>query len=116
MPLLEAPELDRRTTLLSPFDPLIHDRERTAELFGFEYRTEIYVPKTKRRFGYYVMPVLQGEQLVARIDPFYDRKGRILRIKAVHRQPDRHLDEEALGEALDSLAAFLGADRVVLPA
>jgi uncharacterized protein YcaQ len=62
-----------RTTLLSPFDNLICDRDRTERLWGFAYRNEIYVPKQKRRFGSYVLPVLAGERLIGRVAPRMDR-------------------------------------------
>lgn len=113
--LLDDLPSPRRTTLLSPFDPLIHDRERTKVLFEFDYRLEIYVPKEKRRYGYFVMPALHRDRLVGRIDPLYDRRARILRVNAVYREPGRHLPDSALEGALHSLAAFLGARQVIRP-
>jgi uncharacterized protein len=109
---LEAP-FRPRTTLLSPFDRLIHDRQRTEELFGFHYRIEIYVPKAKRRYGYFVLPILHGERLVGRIDPFFDRNAGVLRINAVHWEPDAPQDVP-LEQAISSLAEWLGADSVEL--
>ena len=107
---LEAP-FRPRTTLLSPFDRLIHDRGRTEALFGFRYRIEIYLPKAKRQYGYFVLPVLHGERLVGRIDPLFDRKARVLRINAVHWEPDAPRDVP-LEQAVSDLAEWLGADSV----
>jgi uncharacterized protein YcaQ len=99
-----------RTTLLSPFDRLIHDRDRAEALFGFRYRIEIYVPTAKREYGYFVLPVLHGDRLVGRIDPEYDRRERVLRVHRVFPEADRDLT--GLDGALSSLAAFLGAERI----
>lgn len=101
----------RRTTLLSPFDRLIYDRERTEALFGFRYRMEIYVPRTQRQYGYFVMPVLQGDRLVGRVDPEFDRKRRILRIHAVHWEADPIDIERPVGD----LARFVGAEEIEWP-
>ena len=106
-------EWEPRTTLLSPFDNLICDRERGRRVFGFDYTIEIYVPKARRRYGYFVMPVLHGDRLVARIDPRYDRKAGVLEVNAVHPEADAPPDP-ALCEALDALRAFLGAETVRL--
>jgi uncharacterized protein YcaQ len=105
--------LPARTTLLSPFDRLIHDRDRAEELFGFRYRMEIYVPKAKREYGYFVLPVLHGDRLVGRVDPEYDRRARSLRVHGVFAEPRGDLS--GLGEALERLGAFLGAESVELP-
>jgi uncharacterized protein len=99
-----------RTTLLSPFDRLIRDRERTEALFGFRYRLEIYVPKEKREYGFFVLPVLRGDRLIGRIDPEYDRATKALRIHAVYAEPGEQL--VGLDEALAELARFLGAASV----
>jgi uncharacterized protein len=105
-----------RTALLSPFDKLISTRERTEQLFGFHYRLEIYVPKEKRRHGYYVLPILHGDRLIGRIDPVFDRKAGVLRVNAVYAEPDAPADAwPAVHSSIDDLAAWLGAERVTLP-
>ncbi len=72
-----------RITFLSPFDRLIHDRGRTEALWDFYYRLEMYVPKLKREYGYYVLPILRGDRLVGRIEPVYNRKTRELTVNGV---------------------------------
>jgi hypothetical protein len=107
--------LPPRTTLLSPFDRLIHDRDRAEALFRFRYRLEIYVPKAKREYGYFVLPVLHGDRLVGRIDPELDRTHGVLRVNAVHWEVDAEPGAAPLAEAVDSLAADLGATEVAWP-
>ena len=112
---LEQQAWEPRTTLLSPFDNLICDRKRTARLFDFTYRSEIYTPKDKRRFGYYVMPILSGDQLIGRIDPTFDRGRKRLMINAVHAEPATLITGEtgqAIAVAIEELAAFLGATTI----
>jgi len=110
---LEAP-FRGRTVALSPFDRLIHDRSRTEALWDFEYRLEIYVPKAKRRWGYFVLPVLRGDRLVGRFDPRFDRGTGVLRIGSVHAEErPRAGDAEAVRRAIDELARWLGARDVV---
>jgi uncharacterized protein YcaQ len=95
-----------RATLLSPFDRLIHDRARAEALWDFYYRLEMYVPKAKREHGYYVLPLLVGDRLVGRAEPVFDAKSKTLRLLGAWGDTDR------LDEALDELAAWLGAERV----
>lgn len=78
----DAP-VPKRVTFLSPFDRLIHDRARTEALWDFYYRLEMYVPKAKREYGYYVLPVLRGDEIVGRIEPVYNRKARELTVSGV---------------------------------
>ena len=103
-----------RTTLLSPFDNLIIDRKRTSRMFGFDYTMEIYVPAAKRRYGYYAMPVLYEDRLVARVDPAMDREAGRLSIKQVSVEPgceDLQV-ARATREAIGGLATFLGAGAI----
>lgn len=112
---LQAGEWAPRTTLLSPFDNLIIDRARTESLFGFRYRMEIYVPKAKRQYGYYVLPILHGDRLIGLVDPLMDRKRGTLRVNAVHAEPDAPTTLKAgrsVAGAIQDLATFLGAQDV----
>lgn len=84
--LLDAPAPERRVTFVAPLDPFMWDRRMVAELFGFDYIWEIYTPEHKRKWGYYVLPVLYGTELVARIE-FWCRKG-VLEIRAWHEERD----------------------------
>jgi uncharacterized protein YcaQ len=102
-----------RTVLLSPFDDLVSDRDRTERLFGFRFRLEIYVPKAKREYGYFVLPILHGDRLIGRIDPRFDRATRVLHVHAVHAEPDAPSGAGgAVARALRELAAWLGATDV----
>jgi uncharacterized protein len=95
-----------RLTMLSPFDRLVYDRDRAEALWGFRYRLEMYVPKAKREYGYYVLPVLRGDRLVGRVEPAADRKGGVLRLLGAWPEPGESLD--GLEETLRSLAEWLG--------
>jgi hypothetical protein len=96
-------EPGRRTIALSPFDNLICDRARTAELFDFDHRLEIYVPQAKRIWGYYVLPILHGERFVARADLKLD--GDVLRVLSLHDEPGRKAPA-AVRRALGQLARW----------
>jgi uncharacterized protein YcaQ len=110
--LLDRPFVGR-TALLSPFDRMVYDRRVTEALFGFEYRLEIYVPVPKRRWGYYVLPVLHDERLVGRVDARADRDAGVLRVPALHLEPGATAKDLAATHAeLAELAAWLRLDRV----
>jgi uncharacterized protein YcaQ len=93
-----------RITFLSPFDQLVHDRDRAEALFDFHYRLEMYVPKAKREYGYYVLPILAGDGLVGRIEPRFDRATKTLEVLGAWGDTSR------ADEALGSLARWLGAE------
>ncbi|MFJ6196715.1 DNA glycosylase AlkZ-like family protein [Micromonospora sp. NPDC092111] len=102
-----------RTALLSPFDRLIHDRRRTLELFDFEYVLEMYVPKAKRRWGYFALPVLHHDRLIGKVDATADRRDAVLRVTAVHRDvPFTPAIAEAVDAELSALASWLGLAEV----
>lgn len=106
----------RHATLLSPFDSLIWDRARTERVFDFSYRIEIYTPASKRRYGYYVLPVLLGDELVGRLDLKTDRKLGALQVLAAHAEPGVDLSDAAAAIApeLGTMSAWLGADCVLV--
>jgi uncharacterized protein len=109
-PAAQDGRLSSRTTFLSPFDRLIHDRDRIEALWGFRYRLEMYVPKAKREYGYYVLPILRGDKLVGRIEPVFDRKARVLRVNGVWWEPG--VKPFSLDQPLRSLAKFVGAGSI----
>jgi uncharacterized protein len=114
---VHADVLDRpfrpRTTLLSPFDDLVSDRDHTEALFDFRFRIEIYVPKDKREFGYFVLPILHGDRLIGRVDAKFDRESGALHLNAVFAQEDAPGDAGgAVRRTIDELARWRGATDV----
>jgi uncharacterized protein YcaQ len=109
-PDAEDGPVPKRVTFLSPFDRLIHDRDRAEALWDFHYRLEMYVPKAKREYGYYVLPILRGDRLIGRIDPVLDRKTGVLKVNSVHWEPG--VKPVSLQKPLRSLANFVGAGSI----
>lgn len=104
-----------RTTLLSPFDNLICDRERTRQLFKFDFNIEIYVPKDKRKFGYYVLPIVHEDRLIGRVDSSYDKKAKRYDVHSVFAEDDAPASADtakAVRGAIGQLAQFLGAQDI----
>ena len=100
--------IPNRVALLSPFDRLVHDRARTEMLWSFYYRLEMYVPKAKREYGYYVLPILRGDRLVGRIEPVWDRKARKLTVNGVWWEPG--VKPVPLTRPLRELTRWLASD------
>jgi uncharacterized protein len=116
--LKRLPEPPQLTRLLSPFDPVLRDRARALRLFGFDYRFEAFVPEPARKFGYYVLPVHEGERLVGRIDPKFERSEGLLKVRRVYWEPGVRATRErmkGLKEAAERLARFVGAEAVEWP-
>jgi uncharacterized protein YcaQ len=105
------------TTVLSPFDPLIWDRQRLRELFGFDYTFEVYLPPAKRRFGYFTLPILHRGAIVGRLDPKAHRALGQFEVKALVLEPGVEASDDLVGglaAALRRLAAWHGTPELVL--
>ncbi len=105
---------------LAPLDPLVWDRRMLRELWGFDYLWEVYVPESKRKWGYYVLPILFGDRFVGRIEPRLDRKAKTLNILGIWFEPAFAPMEDprfipALREALDAYRSFVGATKIAWP-
>ena len=113
--LARLPEAPQALRLLSPFDPVLRDRGRALNRFGFDYHFEAFTPEPKRTFGYYVMPLLEGKRLVGRLDPKFHRDRGLLEVRGLWWEPGikpTKIRMKKLREALERLAAFLGAREI----
>jgi uncharacterized protein YcaQ len=105
------------TTLLSPFDPIVWDRARAAELFGFEYRLECYTPAPKRVYGYFTLPILRRGALIGRLDPKAHRREGVFEVKAIYLEPGVRVTQGLVTDvarAVRECAAWHGTPRVVV--
>jgi uncharacterized protein YcaQ len=109
------PEPPQRVRFLSPFDPVLRDRARMKRLFNFDYRFEAFVPAPKRQYGYYVLPMLEGDRLIGRIDASIKREQSTLTMNGLWLEPAVKTTRpraSAIDEALERLAKFIGAQRI----
>jgi hypothetical protein len=110
----DGPVPSTRITFLSPFDGLVKNRDRAEALWDFFYRLEMYVPKAKREYGYYVLPILRGDRLIGRIEPAFDRKTGVLQVHGVFVEPGAPASAgRGIAAATRRLAKWLGATNVV---
>ncbi|MCV2867012.1 winged helix DNA-binding domain-containing protein [Defluviimonas sp. WL0002] len=110
----EVPEPPGRIRILSPFDPALRDRNRAERLFGFHYRIEVFVPEAKRKYGYYVFPVLEGDRIIGRIDMKADRQADRLAVRAFWPEPGVSMGagrRARLEAELDRMARFAQVSR-----
>jgi uncharacterized protein YcaQ len=90
----------------------VWERERALRMFGFHYRIEIYTPAPKRVFGYYTLPLLQGDVLVGRVDLKSDRQARVLRVQSAWQEPGHDVDLDRLAALLQTTASWQGLERI----
>jgi uncharacterized protein YcaQ len=110
----DGPVPSTRITFLSPFDGLVKNRDRAEVLWDFFYRLEMYVPKAKREYGYYVLPILRGDRLIGRIEPAFDRKTGVLQVHGVFAEPGAPASAgRGIAAATRRLAKWVGATDIV---
>jgi uncharacterized protein YcaQ len=113
-PALLGQPVAGRAALLSPFDRLLHDRKRMNDVFEFDYHLEMYKPATKRRWGYYALPILYSDRLVGKLDARADHKAGVLRVAAVHRDvPFSNAMTAAIDREIRDLARWLDLELVL---
>jgi uncharacterized protein len=114
---LENTKINRNIHLLSPFDNMVIQRKRLQRLFAFDYQIECYVPESKRKYGYFCLPVLYGDKFVARFDPKADRASKIFYIKSIHFEngfkPDKKFNEK-FSISLKEFALFNGCKKIII--
>ena len=113
----EAPAPSPRLRIVNPFDPIVRDRARALRLFGFDYRIEIYTPAEKRRYGYYVYPMLEGDRFVGRIEVKADRDAGVLRAEKLWPEPGTRFGQGRMAKLeaeLSRMAKLVEADRVTI--
>jgi uncharacterized protein len=106
-----------KTTFLSPFDPLVWHRERASDLFGFDYKIEVYTPAPKRKYGYFTLPILYKNTLIGRLDPKAHRKEGIFEVKSIHLEPGIEVDDAMVAEvkaALKDCAVWHKTPQVIV--
>lgn len=117
LPLLETPLQATHSTLLSPFDPVVWDRKRARELFNFDYRIECYTPEEKRKFGYFVLPILHRGQIKGRLDARMLRQVKQLEIKNIWLEEKTRVTARFVADirrAIERFAAWQGAESVAI--
>jgi uncharacterized protein YcaQ len=106
-----------KTTLLSPFDPIVWDRARALDLFNFTYQIEVYTPAPKRKYGYFTLPILYNNTLIGRLDPKAHRKEGIFEVKALHLEPGVVVDDAmaaSLKSTLQACATWHNTPQVIV--
>ena len=103
---------DEKVTILSPFDNLTWDRQRLHDLFGFDYRIEMYTPAAQRQYGYYVLPILHRGRLVGRLDPKADRQAGTLIVRALYLEPGQAITDELVAGVAGALGEFMAFHRM----